>query len=192
MTVLLFPGLHGSGRDHWQTAWLHEIDGARLVQQRDWDHPAFDDWIETAVRAVTDHADALLVGHSLGAILLVHLLVRRPQLPVAGALLVAPADVDAHVARNAGLRGFAPIPRRRLGVPASVVGSRNDPWMTCERSRALAADWQADFYDLGMAGHINAESGLGSWDAGRLILDQLARRAVPAARRPFAFTGMAV
>ena len=70
-------------------------------------------------------ADAVLVGHSLGAIAIAQLLAGLPQLRIGGALLVAPAEPS----RSNRIQGFGRIPEIGLGVPAIVAASRNDPWM---------------------------------------------------------------
>jgi len=49
--------------------------------------------------------------------------------------------------------------------------------MSIARARALAVAWGADFVDAGALGHINAESRLGDWPAGRRALDALLARA---------------
>ena len=74
-------------------------------------------------------------------------------------------------------RGFAPIPAAPLPFPATVVASRNDPYVAFERARAFATAWGAELVDLGDAGHINASSGLGDWAEGRALLAALVARA---------------
>ena len=37
----------------------------------------------------------------------------------------------------------------------------------------MARDWGAEHIDIGLRGHINGESGLGDWRAGRALLDSL-------------------
>jgi len=173
MATLILPGWQGSGPEHWQSHWLDRLDRAMLVRQRDWDHPDLDDWLTAAVAAIREHPNPILVGHSLGAILIAHLASRRPDLAIAGALLVAPADVDNHAKGVPALASFAPIPTGPLGFPAIVVGSRNDPWMPAGRARALARMWEADYVDAGRAGHINAAADLGVWPEGQQLLARL-------------------
>ncbi len=175
MTTLLLPGLHGSGPGHWQRRWADEVDDTILVDQDDWDHPDLDAWLARAEAAVEENPGAFVAGHSLGAVLAVHLVTRRPNLPIAGLLLVAPADVDRHARRYPRVAGFAPLPTVPLERPAIVVASRNDPWMTHARAAVLADMWEAALVDVGRAGHVNAESGLGSWTAGLDLLDRLRR-----------------
>lgn len=175
MTLLLLPGLDGSGPDHWQRRWADEFADAAVVEQDDWTRPNLERWLARAVAAVGAEPGAFLVGHSLGAVLAVHLATRRPDLPIAGLLLVAPADVDRRAAANPLVASFAPLPVAPLGVPAIVVASRDDPWMSIDRSRVLADMWEAGFVDIGAAGHVNAESGLGRWTDGLALVDRLRR-----------------
>lgn len=175
MTLLVIPGLHGSGSGHWQRHWAEELESVRLVEQDDWDRPDLAAWSKRVIDAIEASPGAFIAAHSLGAVLSVHLAAKRPDLPIAGLLLVAPADVDRHVAAHPGLATFAPLPLVPLGRPAIVVASRNDPWMSLERARVLSDMWEAGFVDAGKAGHINAESGLGAWDAGLALLDRLRR-----------------
>lgn len=94
-----------------------------------------------------------------------------------GALLVAPADVEHGPGPDQRLNGFAPMPRQRLPFPSLVVASRNDPHVEFERAAAFAQNWAADFFDLGMAGHINADSGYGPWSDGLRLLTRLGAQA---------------
>ncbi len=175
MTILVLPGLHGSGPGHWQRRWLDEIEDTVLVEQDDWDKPDLEKWLRRATAAVAANPGAFLAGHSLGSVLAVHLAARRPDLPIAGLLLVAPADADRRAEANPLVASFAPLPVAPLGFPAIVVASRDDPWMAIERSRVLADMWEAGFVDAGRIGHINADSGLGAWPEGLALVDRLRR-----------------
>jgi len=62
---------------------------------------------------------------------------------------------------------------QRLPFPSVLVGSGNDPYCTFERAQAMASAWGSRFIDLGDAGHINADSGLGDWPQGHAWLDEL-------------------
>jgi predicted alpha/beta hydrolase family esterase len=53
------------------------------------------------------------------------------------------------------------------------VASRNDPFCRWPRAEQLARDWGAELIDLGEAGHINADSGLGDWPQGQAWLHTL-------------------
>jgi predicted alpha/beta hydrolase family esterase len=126
--------------------------------------------LEQAVRTVD--GPVVLVAHSLGSVLVAHWARRGSWRRVAGALLVAPADVDA--ARGIpSVGGFAPIPTVRLPFPAWMVASTNDPHCAHDRARGLATAWGARFLSAGAAGHLNVASGHGRWPQGEHLLEQV-------------------
>lgn len=172
--ILIVPGLSGSGPAHWQSLWERRFPRIARVQQRDWERPALAEWLEALVGAIRGGAEpAVVVAHSLGCALVAHAAARFPDLPVRAALLVAPADVESPAHTPELLRDFAPLPRAPFPFPATVVASRNDPYVDFERARAFAEAWGAELIDVGPAGHINADSGLGDWPFGRTILGRL-------------------
>ena len=137
--------------------------------------------LERAVAAAGE--PVAIAAHSLGCALVAHAARRAPALPIRAALLVAPADVDSPAHTPPETRGFAPLPRAPLPFPATVIASRNDPYVTLERARAFAADWAAEFVDAGALGHINAASSLGDWPDGRARFEALLLRAATPAER---------
>jgi len=46
-SILIHPGLNGSGPDHWHTHWEQAFPEFTRVQQADWDHPVYDAWAAT-------------------------------------------------------------------------------------------------------------------------------------------------
>ncbi|MGZ5179396.1 MAG: RBBP9/YdeN family alpha/beta hydrolase [Ramlibacter sp.] len=171
--VLILPGWEGSGEKHWQSLWERR-HGYRRVEQHDWMHPLRGDWIARLEDVLLGCDEpAVLVAHSLGCILVAAWasVSRNPQ-RVKGALLVAPADTEREEVGGA-LRGWSPIPLDTLPFPAALVASHDDPHCGIERARLLATAWGSRFIDHGDSGHINAESGLGSWPEGHLLLQDL-------------------
>jgi uncharacterized protein len=172
-SVLIVPGLGGSGPHHWQTHLERWFQGASRVHQDDWDQPDRAAWTDRLTTAIMASPDAVLVAHSLGCAVVAHVAARRPDLPVAAALLVAPADVDRGDCEPDRLRRFAPMPRMPLPFRSIVMASTNDPYMTLGRAHALAKDWGASFVNAGALGHINVDSGFGPWREGAQVLEQL-------------------
>lgn len=170
--TLLLPGLDGSASPHWQHWWVETEPAAAIVEQRSWSSPCPEEWLQAIEHVLTRHPGAIVVGHSLGAISAVKLLSQHPEISIGGLLLVAPAEPS----RDERIRAFGEIPEAALPVPAIVVASRNDPWMTFERGCALANAWGADLVDMGNAGHINTHSGFGPWPEGKRLRDRLAMR----------------
>ena len=64
-----------------------------------------------------------------------------------------------------------------------VVASTNDPWMSFRRAAEWADNWGAELINLGAAGHINVNSGYGSWPQGLSIYRSLHRQATRASGR---------
>ena len=169
-SVFLLPGWQNSGPGHWQTEW-ERLHGDQRVEQHEWLHPLRGDWSARLEEVVADApGPVVLAAHSLGCILTgwwaAH---TRHAHKVRGALLVAPGDVERPDLAEQ-IPGWAPIARQPLPFPATLIGSRNDPYCSFERAQAMAADWGARFIDYGERGHINAESGLGDWAEGRALL----------------------
>ncbi len=171
--VLIVPGLGNSGPLHWQTHWERDLGWTR-VRQGEWDAPVLADWLaglDAAVRA--RGGPVVLAAHSLGCALVAHWSAVAPPGAVAGALLVAPADVDSPDHTPDEVRNFAPLPLRPLPFPAVVVASDDDPYLSVPRAVRFAEAWGARLERVGALGHINADSGLGAWDAGRRLLAEV-------------------
>lgn len=175
-TVLTVPGLGNSGPAHWQTLWGQGRLDTHRVDLGMWDTPHRNAWVTKLDQAISSaQAPVILVGHSLGCQAIAWWASLSPQpygWPVAGALLVAPADVDREGA-PAELNTFAPAPRIPLPFPSILVASTDDPWVSIERAHSLAADWGSYFVDAGAQGHLNAASGLGWWPEGQALLDRV-------------------
>ncbi|AUH53205.1 alpha/beta hydrolase [Chromobacterium sp. ATCC 53434] len=173
--LIIQPGWHNSGPHHWQSHWQRRL-AARRVDNADWELPQLDDWLDGLDAALSRCAKPVLViAHSLGCIAVAHYADRQPD-RIAGALLVAPADVERAFA-PAALLDFAPVPRKPLPFPAKIVASSNDPFCKTARAARLAGYWQAPITWLQHAGHINVDSGHQQWEEGWPLLRQLAWRA---------------
>lgn len=174
---ILVPGWKDSGPGHWQSRWEHCLPHARRVRQPDWEAPDPAVW-NAAVASYVDSAECpvLLIAHSLGCLAVVNLPVPL-HAKVAGALLVAPADVEQADMPEC-LRVFAPVPGHSLRFQSVVVASDNDSYCSLERAREFAAAWGSRFELVPEGGHINAESGFGDWPQGLKLLAALRRRAV--------------
>ena len=123
--TLIVPGLDGSQAPHWQHWWASTDPQALMVDLPEPARPVPDHWEIELAGTILRHPDSILVGHSLGAVLIARLLTRWPQLRVRAALLVAPAETLG----SDRIGQFGRIPEQALGIPSTVVASRNDPWM---------------------------------------------------------------
>jgi predicted alpha/beta hydrolase family esterase len=85
---------------------------------------------------------------------------------VAGALLVAPPDpLQANLPPQ--LHSWRKPVLNTLPFKTALVASTNDPFCSFTAAEQLAQNWGTDLVNIGERGHINAESGLADWPAGR-------------------------
>lgn len=171
--VLILPGWQNSGPHHWQSLWERK-HGYHRVEQHDWDHPLRGDWIARLEDVVLSRDEpVVLVAHSMGCLLVAAwAAVSRSTHRVKGALLVAPGDLERDDLRDQ-LPSWSPIELGRLPFDSVLLGSEDDPYCALERARLFAHCWGAQFMNYGRCGHINGDSGLGSWPEGHVLLQDL-------------------
>ncbi|MBL1376335.1 RBBP9/YdeN family alpha/beta hydrolase [Zobellella iuensis] len=173
---IMVPGWKGSGPEHWQSHWQQLLPGAKRLSVQSWDKPDPDDWIRSLDGMIRRaRRPVVLIAHSLGCVTIAHWVEchgREAALRVAGALLVAPADVERPGAPDE-LRPFAPLPRTPLPFPALILGSETDPTASSRRVWQFGDWWGAETHILGDVGHINTESGHRQWPEGMRWLARL-------------------
>lgn len=157
-----------SGPGHWQSIWQEKHPEFQRVEQNNWDEPLLIEWIVN----LEDHlnrveGEKIIVAHSLGCIISVEVISGRDD--IAGAMLVAPADLEA-------TEEPGHIPLKKLDFPSVVVASENDPWVTLDRAQTMASAWDCEFVNIGEAGHINVDSGYGEWSEGWIIFENMLQR----------------
>lgn len=179
--ILIVPGLNDSGPDHWQTHWENSVPGCERVDLGMWDKPHRNTWVNRLNLAIYRAGQpVVLVAHSLGC----HAVAwwaeyeqPGPSSNVVGALLVAPPDVeqpglDPRIAR------FGPLTPGPFPFPTILAASHNDPYLRFVDARRMAKQWGSHLVDAGRIGHINAQSDIGDWPFGMMLLDQLLPRPV--------------
>ncbi len=173
INYFIVPGLGNSGPEHWQSHFEKSGSGFKRILQKEWEAPVCIDWIETIDKTITtvDLSTVVLIGHSLGCMAIAHW-AKQFNCKIKGALLVAPSDPEAsHYSFPA--TGFAPVPNEDINFKTIVVASSNDIWVTLDRARYFAKNWNSEFVSLGEAGHINVASGFGEWKEGLDILERI-------------------
>jgi predicted alpha/beta hydrolase family esterase len=173
-TLLIMAGLGDSSEGHWQNNWLKQFPNAQKVIQNNWNQPELEDWISNLNKAIEKiEGPIVLVAHSLAVVLVAHWSKKYDTSKIAGALLVAPADVDSQEHTPQEIWNFAPIPITKLLFPSILITSDDDPYIDTTRAQFLAEKWQSLYYNVGNKGHINAASNLGEWQEGQEILESL-------------------
>ncbi|MDT0317537.1 RBBP9/YdeN family alpha/beta hydrolase [Streptomyces millisiae] len=174
VAYVIVPGLDGSDENHWQTRWERRWGAAaRRIRPGSWADPELSDWLDAVDRA---HAEAsaqadrvVFVAHSLGCWAVAEW-ARETRPTAVASFLVAPPDPDAPGFPVPSFRELAAHP---VPGPALVVASDDDPYCAADRSRDLATGWGARLRLVEGHGHINSDSGLGYWPAGRELLGTL-------------------
>jgi putative acetyltransferase len=183
--LLIVPGIGGSDAQHWQSVWEAEFGEAAVrIAPESWDDPDHENWHESLDRALArlPTGPVLIVAHSLGCLSAASWLVERKPDAVVGAFLVAPPDRDGPTFPSAA--SSFELVRHPLPVPTVVVASSNDPYSTLDAAREMARGWGAPLIEVGPLGHVNSESALGRWDAGRALLDSFVLQLERAGGRP--------
>ena len=168
--VLIVPGLRNSDDRHWQSLWQTRLPQSKRIHVEDWSTPNLAAW-RAGIQAALAQLDqpAILIAHSFGALASAAIAAEFPD-KVAAVFLVAPADPDKF--------GIAQqLPQDFLQVPATVIASSDDPWMTEQKAAYWALQWGADYLRIKQVGHINSDSNLGLWPEGVRQLHQLVRKA---------------
>lgn len=168
-TILMVPGLHGSGTGHWQTWWQQQYPNVLRVEQDDWEVPDLDAWAANVRRAI-DQTDGLvwIVAHSFSCLASLRA-VADDHARIGGLLLVAPADPEKFSVVER-------LPKNVLDIPSILVASTSDPWLSLNKAVHWANLWGSHLVNIGDAGHINIESGFGPWPGGLVLLQKLMQR----------------
>ena len=142
LTALRHPVSRALSRYWYEGRWPM---GAKPDQQGD-APKSLEAWMgELRAAVAAAPTPPLLLCHSLGCTLAAHYLAGAERLPVAGAFLVAPPDMDAFpVLPNGEPNTFRPLALRPLGVPATVIMSASDPYTSVEAMRRHAEGWGAE------------------------------------------------
>jgi serine hydrolase len=181
LRILLVPGAGDSGPDHWDRCWESEDHRVERVVQANWIGGTRDQWVGTLDRHVrSSDRPAILVAHSLGNIVVSHWAAAYSG-AVVGALLVAPADIDAEWAGEGSVyHEFRPIPMNPLPFPSLLAASTDDRFLSLARARDFAAAWGSRLHIVGPLGHIGSDSKLERWEDGRRLLDQVVKQSLHA------------
>ncbi len=180
--ILIIPGLHNSGPEHWQTKWQGKLNEVIRVQLGGWENPRRSAWVTNLGIAIQQQqGPKILVAHSLGCLAVAWWAMHEPNAAtsgIVGAMLVAPPNVDC-VPKGSKLADFAPAPKVTMPFQTLLIGSENDPYCSRQHAEKLARRWGARFINAGFFGHINADSGIGEWPFGLSLLDSMARNRNP-------------
>lgn len=166
----IIPGYGNSGPNHWQTYFESQLPNCKRIEQKSWDKPLCEDWVNTIHEAImaSTPENIVLVSHSMGGIAIA-LWAQKFNIKIKGAFIVAPPDLE-NPYMDLGLESFTPIPQIKLPFKSIIVASDSDHWITLDRSKEFAQNWGSKLIVLENAGHINSSAGFGKWDTGLELL----------------------
>ena len=52
ISVLIAPGFGNSAKEHWQSLWELSNPDFKRVQQRDWENPVCEEWVNALEKAI--------------------------------------------------------------------------------------------------------------------------------------------
>jgi len=169
-TIIVLPGIGGSGPNHWQTHWEMQNSAMRRFQPSSWDQPDLEDWIAALDNAVSETEEPpLLIAHSLACLLVAHWAARSAR-QVCGAFLVSVPDPLCAIFPSEAAT-FSDPPELPLPFPSLIVASDNDPYGSLEYAKQRAQQWNGGLVIAGALGHINGNSGIGNWPQGTMLLE---------------------
>jgi uncharacterized protein len=178
---IFLAGYGNSLGDHWQAQWFKKFPNAIWVEQADWEYPLRNDWVNALDKAIQQsELPIVIIAHSLGCLTFVEWVSAQefaavPNLVnIKAAFLVAVPDCERQGFPDA-IRGFDRMLLRPLPVKTLLVASRNDPYCAPARAQYFMDSWRVNLVWLDNAGHINAASGFGAWDAGIQLLSESLR-----------------
>jgi predicted alpha/beta hydrolase family esterase len=174
--ILLVPGFAEDSPGDWMRPWRRQWPDCQRLDLGTWDKPHRNTWVNRLNLAIhRAERPVILVAHDIGCLAAVWWAeYERPDFgdPVAGALLVAPPDVD-RPGSDARLARFGACPRRPLPFPSFVVADRRAPQSRLVTTTQLASDWDSLFTLDEVDAH--------GWESGQYLLGRLLReRRAPA------------
>lgn len=177
LDILILPGLGGGTDKHWYRRWNSKLKTARIVEQKKWNNPDKDDWVENIVSATNAAAKpAFIIAHSLGTVALAHASARLANANVVGAFIAAIPDLAASKHLIPETKSFLQMPTAPLPFPSLQIASQNDVYCTYKRAEEFSLDLGSLLVDAGDQGHINDESGHGPWPEGLMSLSKFLNR----------------
>jgi predicted alpha/beta hydrolase family esterase len=173
-STVFVAGYGNSEPEHWQRLWYESTKDAYWVEQKDWNNPNRDIWIDELEKTLLHVKEPILiVAHSIGC----HTVVEwanqyYKNQNIIGALLVAPPNTSAKSFPK-DIKGYENPPLEKLPFSSTCILSSNDPYSSLAKAEFLAKKWGSKVVHVGNKGHINLDSNLGYWEEGREILKAL-------------------
>lgn len=170
---IIIHGLNGSPEGHWQNYLYKELkkrgEKAFFPQFPENNQPNLEKWIAYLNKFKKHiHENSTIIAHSMGVILWLHYLKKQLNIKVKNIILVAPPSND-FLRGNIYTNSFSNFPLDYKEFENSreksvLIASANDIYCKETAKSIFAANLPLEYVELPKeAGHINIESGYGSW-----------------------------
>jgi predicted alpha/beta hydrolase family esterase len=176
-STVFVAGYGNSEPQHWQRLWFNETKDAHWVEQKEWDKPNKDVWIEELEKTLLHvKTPVLIVAHSIGCHTVVECVKKYyTNQNIIGALFVAPPDTTVKSFPKEIL-SFENTPLEKLPFTSTCILSSDDPYSSIEKAEFLAKTWGSKVVHVGAKGHINLASNMDVWEEGKEVLRSLVQR----------------
>ncbi|NTV23808.1 MAG: serine hydrolase family protein [Nanoarchaeota archaeon] len=176
MNVVIFHGWGSTSGDNW-FSWLRgELEKSGIQTEcpdmPDPHYPTEEGWILSALKCRIEE-DTILVGHSLGCLLIMRLLELRKN-PIKAAFMVAAFDMNPGIPE---ISDFFTKPFRYNKIAANaniyILNSDNDPYIPFRVADSLAQKLSARLIAYHNLGHLSAGTGEGRFpELLSMVLDE--------------------
>ena len=173
-STVFVAGYGNSESEHWQKLWFNQTKNAYWVEQKEWNNPNKEIWIEELERTLIHvKGPILIIAHSIGCHTVVEWVKKYyKNHNIIGALLVAPPDTNAKSFPKE-IIGYQNTPLEQLPFNSTCILSSDDPYSSIEKAEFLAEQWGSEVVYIGKKGHVNLASKLGNWEEGKEVLKKL-------------------
>jgi len=171
--LIMIPGLGGSGESHWQTFWEKNDPSIVRVEQKDWDNPVCQVWVdqvEDTLKGIPNKT-FVLIAHSLGCATVIHAYAQQKLPNVIGVFMVALPDVNQEDFPKE-CQFYSPLPDVKFEFPSIMIASSNDPYSSLNVIENTSKNLGSVFISLGERGHIGTAANLGNWDEGKILFEK--------------------
>jgi len=170
LNTIFIPGYGNSTEGHWQELWHKATKNSYWVEQKDWENPNCEEWVESLNKLIQSLEEPIfLIAHSLGTNTVVEWSNKYKE-NILGAMFVAIPDVDDKNIPDS-ISGYKPSSLEKLPFPSLALASTNDPYSTLDRTKYFVKKWGCELITIGDKGHVNNDSGVGEWPEGRKLLN---------------------
>jgi predicted alpha/beta hydrolase family esterase len=166
--VLILHGWGGSDFPHWQShlaAHIAQNYGTVSFPLLENCHfPSKNRWVRQVKDLLKRFQPTTVVCHSLANTVWFWLCEEQAIERVERLFLIAPPSLNTE---EKSIKSFfpAPMPQQLYADEVFMIASDNDPWMSIDEAKKVAAYYHIALEVISDGGHLNSDSGYGKWES---------------------------